>query len=628
MKPTWRVTRVEAENFLSFEKLDIRLDPYRGITLVVGNRGPGRSNGSGKSALLVETITFGLYGRTIRNLASVGKVIRRGSTKALVRLTLEIDHGDKGQTVMVERTRGSGTSVRISGFGDAATAAGGQAVIDAWFGDFDTWTRTYMFAGAASRFCELTDAQRKEFLEHLLRVGNYLAASELAKEQADKLERQTYQLDSAARDAEGQLQRALEERQAVGFGIIQRSARVMRDIAALRKAALAAYDVVREADSQVSAVYASLDEQRGIAEAKRVELQAAMDALQEKIDAKVSAQAEIRARITSADSNISAIQREITAIEHGKHPDICPTCGQRWGHDNNPDKVEHAVAQKKEHIFKLKRSVALERGEVTNTDNDIADLRQEMRNTKQALNSVVASTDDRALRRAFADYAAAVAELELAQRAHVEYLSTHDVGAEPGEIEAANEAVEVSRRAILVAKESLRENAEALADFQFWRKGFSRTGIPSYLIDHDVPEMNEVLAEVGDALTGGELSLRFNPSATKGTQQVFAVEAVYADGGEGYDAASRGECTRIDLAALLALRELAEKRGPSVCTQLFMDEVLDGTDEWFADCVMRMLRARYPNRQVFLVSHDPYLSNLCDGTITVVKKDGVSVVKG
>jgi DNA repair exonuclease SbcCD ATPase subunit len=124
----WHVASVEAEDFLGYEKLKLTFDPLTGITLIVGNRGAGRSNGAGKSTLF-HAISYGMYGRLTKRLDPIEKVIRRGADACRVRVTLV----DGAGTVVVSRTRKrkGGAAVDTEGFDARSLAAGQQEAIDA-----------------------------------------------------------------------------------------------------------------------------------------------------------------------------------------------------------------------------------------------------------------------------------------------------------------------------------------------------------------------------------------------------------------------------------------------------------------------------------------------------------------
>jgi DNA repair exonuclease SbcCD ATPase subunit len=146
------------------------------------------------------------------------------------------------------------------------------------------------------------------------------------------------------------------------------------------------------------------------------------------------------------------------------------------------------------------------------------------------------------------------------------------------------------------------------------------------LLDSSVPQMNQTVSRIAAALSGGELSVSFDPAAAKGRGDAFAVNVTYADGADDYDLTSSGEHTRVDVSVLFTLRDLLERRGSNQCTQLFLDEILIGTDAAFADAFVAMLRSEYAGKSIFVISHDDQLKAQCDDTITVRKVGREAVI--
>jgi exonuclease SbcC len=191
-------------------------------------------------------------------------------------------------------------------------------------------------------------------------------------------------------------------------------------------------------------------------------------------------------------------------------------------------------------------------------------------------------------------------------------------------VDAFTKRVEESRAKIAEIEDQMRNNRIMHKRYAFWERGFSRQGIPAYLLDGAVPILNEAVHELANILTDNELIITFDSAATKGTQDVFGVSVDYVDGGDDYDTTSRGEHTRVDLAVLFAIRELLASRGRQQCTQLFIDEVFDGLDEAGAEAVILMLRTFHADKASFVITHDPAMKNLADSVITVDKSDGYS----
>ncbi len=86
-----KINKIRIENFYSAKDLTVNFDKYSGIVNLTGkNKDTGGSNGSGKS-LLIEAITWCLFGRTIRK--SVEDAFVNNVAKAKLRVELTLNDG-------------------------------------------------------------------------------------------------------------------------------------------------------------------------------------------------------------------------------------------------------------------------------------------------------------------------------------------------------------------------------------------------------------------------------------------------------------------------------------------------------------------------------------------------------
>lgn len=151
-------TRIAVEGFFCHDRR--ALDLPVGVTLVTGR------NGAGKSSLVVESIAWALFGKTLRG-APPGDAP-----------TARVSFGD----VDVERKRvkkAASLSIAIGGRRVAyETPTKAQEALEAHLGvDFAGWRRTHLFsATGVAQFSEATDAERKRLLEALLGLDRFDAA--------------------------------------------------------------------------------------------------------------------------------------------------------------------------------------------------------------------------------------------------------------------------------------------------------------------------------------------------------------------------------------------------------------------------------------------------------------------
>jgi len=309
-----------------------------GLTLILGDRGPGRSNGSGKSALF-EAVTYALYGRTVRKIPAGNERYRSGpgqrAKACTVRAQVEFDDGTS--LIIVRGRDASGPHCRVTGLSDDALASGAQAHLDARLGDYDLFTTTAMFTGDAASFCRRSDAEKKELLEQILGIHGYDAASDLAKVRADQATAEVVACDVALGTLAGRTAALRERRDELaleGFLEVRRRHEAV-------KAARAAVEAAKvEADAAAAALvkwHAESSAAEAAAEEARLAAQAEQDAAQADMDDAQAEVSDLQAKLSGIRARERELRKQLSEVESGTHASVCPTCGQRWPQEADPE---------------------------------------------------------------------------------------------------------------------------------------------------------------------------------------------------------------------------------------------------------------------------------------------------
>tara|TARA_R110002167_G_scaffold284902_2_gene490069 strand:- start:221 stop:1942 length:1722 start_codon:yes stop_codon:yes gene_type:complete len=146
------------------------------------------------------------------------------------------------------------------------------------------------------------------------------------------------------------------------------------------------------------------------------------------------------------------------------------------------------------------------------------------------------------------------------------------------------------------------------------------SGIKSRIIKNYLPVMNELinkhLAEMNFFISF-YLDEEFNEIIKSRHRDKFA-----------YMNFSEGEKSRIDLAILLAWREIAKLKNSTSCNILILDEVFDSSlDAVGVDDLMKLLRKLSLSNNIFIITHKgDQLSDRFDRTMHVVKKNNFSSI--
>jgi exonuclease SbcC len=114
-----------------------------------------------------------------------------------------------------------------------------------------------------------------------------------------------------------------------------------------------------------------------------------------------------------------------------------------------------------------------------------------------------------------------------------------------------------------------------LAIDQDLRQAFSKRGVPAWIIETAVPELERAANEILTGLTENRLHVRFETQREIRTGEMReALDIVISDdlGSRPYELYSGGEAFRIDFAIRIALSRLLARRAGAHLRSLFIDE--------------------------------------------------------
>lgn len=164
----------------------------------------------------------------------------------------------------------------------------------------------------------------------------------------------------------------------------------------------------------------------------------------------------------------------------------------------------------------------------------------------------------------------------------------------------------------------------------FWKNGFSKTGIISFITEDVIKFLNSKIKEYLDFLSDGTLSLEFSPESKlqKGSISNKIETKMWINGEESLESLnSGGELQRFILAVDLALSDMVESRSPVNFNLKFLDEPFDGIDSSGQIKALMLFKKMAESRNgFFVISHDKDMQNFCDNAIYVIKKNDISKI--
>tara|TARA_R110002020_G_scaffold59341_8_gene161861 strand:+ start:339 stop:1925 length:1587 start_codon:yes stop_codon:yes gene_type:complete len=158
---------------------------------------------------------------------------------------------------------------------------------------------------------------------------------------------------------------------------------------------------------------------------------------------------------------------------------------------------------------------------------------------------------------------------------------------------------------------------------RFWEVAFSEHGIIKYIIRNILDYLNERCNYYLSYLSANKYFVEFNEEL---------IEKIETNGRiVQYISLSGGEKRKINLAVMLALKDLLLLTDKNQSDLLFFDEVSENLDEEGVSGLYELFKEIKKTKTLFVITHNKYLKTLLDSSkrISVVKKDGISkIIKG
>jgi DNA repair exonuclease SbcCD ATPase subunit len=182
---------VHVKNFCSFIDARLKLDD-KGLVLVSGyNRKDRRSNGAGKSTLIAESLSWALFGETIKEIP-VAKIPNRfNKNQCSVELGFSLNNHDY---VVFRAKRPDLLWYQVDGgekisLGDSRETT--KSIIKILGMGFEEFINSILFGQNIQKyFFLLTDAKQKDMIDHIINIGiidQYKDSGKLLLDKMDKL---------------------------------------------------------------------------------------------------------------------------------------------------------------------------------------------------------------------------------------------------------------------------------------------------------------------------------------------------------------------------------------------------------------------------------------------------------
>lgn len=569
--------RIRWKNLLSYGEMWSEIDLNRSpITLIIGQNGDKKSNGAGKSTF-TEAISFCLFGKPIRKTTK-GNLINRRNKKGLL---TECDFTIDGTPYKVIRgAKPDIFEVYENGelINQNASSRDYQKVLEQKVlrMNFTTFTQSVIVSKTLyTPFMQLTAPKRREYVENILRLqifGDMLKVHKLKEsslkkqhvEMKSKVDRLRIQYDECERN--------------IDTLVTLIESNTKDKVASLQTQ----IDAKTEIIDQLVAEYK--DKKKGLVDVDasvKSKYQSNRDMIG-KLQNRKSDLEESIAKLDTTESNCSMCGNPLSKDHIEKHREELQT---------KLDKVIEGIATAQSTVDELKSQV--DQYEIDSGNN--ATINAELSAIMKMLSSHKSERDK---------FQSEISNVSV---------DTSAVDREREKLD--NVRIEKERQ-----EQEFEELTQLLNYTNLVGSMLKDNGIKATIVDKSIPLINQLINQNLNKFgffVKFELDSEFNETiAVRGFEN-----ASYFD-------FSEGEKLRIDMAILLAWRDIAMLQNAMFCNVLFLDEITDASmDDEGIEIFSSMLNSLKDNN-VFVISHKPEkLENIARSSIIIEKIDGYSRIK-
>lgn len=656
--------KIKAKNFLSFKELELDLD-NRGLILLTGKNLDDKSgtfdkNGIGKSSL-VASIFYALFGETPDGRSADAIINKDAKKNASVELTLEVS----GNTYVITRGRKKNVlSITLNGEPmEFSTMKETQANIEQIIGIPEEVFRTTLFFDGhyTTPFSEMTDKQKKEFLSAIVDLSIYSKAHDKTKEEIKETKAQIASVDSNITIASESSKRELENVSRLRTTKEQYEHNLVTAQTTLDNYDDQNYQTLSnnllEASKELE--YVSAYKTTNTAQNALREALTASQSLSSELAELQSKQRELVAHVENLKSVMKSkmdMVKQYEQLNQSAYTKDNLVASYNYGANGSSvdaiDTIIPSGATNLETVAKLKEELANLIAEYKSTDTSVYDqpiveatakqdeARQAVQKLQEEANKEIEDNNTLNSRYQMANNKVNQIKEQIRNEEQAKKNLESQVTSAKSSLDLVNQQLESYGNVTTDNAESVIEDLQAkkqalatnLVNLEKVLGAFSDKGIKSHVLDLVTPTLNEGVNKYLGTLTGGAINVEFSTQSKKadGTlSDKFDISVTYNGDVMSYNALSSGEKRRVDVAISLALQDMVIQRYGADVNLLAYDELFESLDATGAENVVELLKSRIEKvGTIIVVSHNEDLKPLFDNSLEVIKKDGVSTLKG
>lgn len=603
---------------------------------------------SGKSTLF-KALTWGLYGQSVDGERG-DKVIRQGQARARVEVVLE--HDGEQWIVIRERKKGQPSVSMYCGPNEVkANKKEIQERIDAMVGlDFMAFRNTVLYGqNDTSRFAHpgTSDVDRKKTLHRILRTGLLALCHEKVRSMRTSAKKGLSAIETSIAELRARLdeldpkgiQRRFDGFESDRKTRVESAKELSRDQQAIARHNIkAAKKTAPKKGKEIKAVKQRIKRLEAEHKVKLAESKG-QDQLRKELEAVGRIMDEHQKTLSKDEAELHQVEKQLKRLDSKK----CPTCTAPLN-KGVAGKYVSGLAERRSdligHIQPLYESLADQRNVAAQLSKRLNEKRLASDAAGEVLEDINEAQRELAgLRKAGEKHRQEQDSYK--QKARLAIQRARDYAGQAEQIEnEANpykEQLDIAKKKAKEYKDKLKryktergKERAHLAHIEFWVKGFSSQGLPSYLLDAAMPYITNRANDHLRILSDGDIQVNFTTQREmKSSKGEFrdAIDIQWTvEGVEGYPP-SGGQMKKIEIATDLALMDLVASREGGIGV-LCLDEILDGLDAEGRQRVVLLLKEIRKRRgSIFVISHDTSMADAFERSVIVEKRDGVSRVR-
>lgn len=568
-------------------------------------------NGFGKSsiALILEETLFNKNSKNIKKADILNREItdkhywsKLTFSKDGIEYEINIRRGTKPQTVLLK------DGVDISSHTATNTFKSIEKIVG--YGH-DVFSQiVYQSSGQSLRLLTATDTQRKAFLIELLQLTKYTEMASIVKfktkEESSTLKALNESIEKEETfinkyEAEDLVPKKMLEEAFVDTSLQERIGALLKDISEI---------------SNINKARIKNNKYKEMLEEIKIPFAPNKQISDEKL-------VELRTGVSRKESQIFTNKKRIKELKETKTH--CPTCGTKLKDVDD--------SHLKQHIEELEKDNTVLASELSSMKEDIKNADKINEEISEAIKAQekwesIFSHIDKDMPEELLNQEDMEKEVKQLRTEYNKQKNENDkiikkneeIAKHNSRVETIKEMIGTRKQALVELKENYNKLSSRVNNLEVLSKAFSPTGLVAYKIENTVADLEDITNQYLTELSDGRFSLSFKLNSSD------KLNVVVEDNGKDIDilAPSSGELTRINLAALLGIRNIMQTISNTKTNLLILDETISNLDKFGKERLIEML-VKEPDLNTILVSHD-YAHPLME-KLSVIKENNISRVE-